>query len=114
MDSPQSHSHFGVQLLTPLAIFAGLPNDRLIVRVGSPDPITLVRSLAPNYGVLCDALANGLVMPLGSEYEAGELIAALHRLQLAEPSTSSSLPPAVPPPRWPRHRWPRHLTLVLR
>lgn len=96
-----SHTHFGVQLITALPLFAGLPRDRLIVRVGHPEPITLVRSLPANYAAICDALAVGLVLPLGSQLRVDTIIAALSRLQ----QEGSWPAPAVPrsgsrPDRW--------------
>lgn len=94
------HTRYGVQLIAPLPIFDGLPGDRLIVRVGHPDPITLVRHLPPNYGALIDALERGTVLALQPHVAAGQIILALRALE------GDRCPP---PPRSLRRRWPAHL-----
>ncbi len=99
------HTHFGVRLHAPLPIFRGEPDDRLIVRVGHPEPVALVRILPPNYGAIITALDHGLVMPLNAQQHAGELIRTLAELQAEGPAAAA---PAVPY----RMRWHRHLCLL--
>ena len=103
------HSLFGVQLIAPLLVFGGLPGDQLIVRVGHEDPITLLRSLPPNYGVVSDAIAAGLVFPLNPQRRAEDLL----RL-LAVNGEPWGVPPGSPPlgPPAPERRRVRHLTVL--
>lgn len=75
------HTQFGVQLIAPLLLFGGLPGDRLIVCAGEPDPITLMRSLPPNYGAVSDALERGCVLPLNPLRRAQDLLAVLAQLE---------------------------------
>jgi hypothetical protein len=86
-----SHSHFGLQLVAPLAIFGGVPGDSLIVRVGHADPICLVRSLPPNFGAVCDALANALVFPVSPSYDASSVIETLRALEEPYPAAAPVL-----------------------
>ncbi len=101
-----SATDFGVQLIHPLAIFRGEPGDRLIVRVGHPDPIMLIRRLPPNYGAIITALDLGYVLPLNPHRAAAELITTLTELQAAPP------PPPRRDGRASRGRWPGYLHLM--
>lgn len=79
------HTRFGVQLIAPLPIFGGRPRDRLIVCVGEPDPVTLMRTLPPNFGAVAEALEQGLVLPLNPLRRAEDLLALLARLEADGP-----------------------------
>lgn len=97
------YQNFAVQLIAPLPPFRAEPRDRLIVRVGHDDPIILQRSLPPNYGLIVQALEQGLVLPLSRLRHADELIEML--------AASGSLAQPVPAPQSPAPPWrsARHL-----
>lgn len=86
------HTQFGVQLIAPLPIFGALPRDQLIVRVGHPDPLTLIRDLPPNYGAIAEAIAAGTAFPLNPRRLADEL------LRLLTSGEALPWPPPAPHP----------------
>ena len=65
---------FGLQLLAPLSLFDGRTRDRIIVRIGDPRPLTLVRDLPPYYGAIMAALHAGTVVPLNPARSTSEIL----------------------------------------
>jgi hypothetical protein len=96
-------THFGVQLIAPLPIFGGLPQDQLIVRVGHDEAITLLRRLPANYGAVAEALAGGLAFSLNAHQPSADLLCLLSA------GGWPGLPPTDPGARSPRVPFVRRL-----
>ncbi len=86
-------THFGIQLVAPLPIFGGLVRDRLLIRVGHPQAVTLHRDLPPNYGAILTALESGLVLPVNPRQRLDDLRVAVGELLDPFPPASESARP---------------------
>jgi hypothetical protein len=74
---PVDYTRFAVRLRSPLHALTGLTDDRLLVRVGHPEPITLIRVLPPSYGIIAEAIELGLLEPLNLQQPLGEVLQIL-------------------------------------
>lgn len=71
------HTRFGVEFVTAFPMFRAEPGDRLVVRVGHEEAITLCRVLPCNYGALVEVLERGIVRPLNSRRSPADLVSFL-------------------------------------
>jgi hypothetical protein len=77
----QDEMRFGVHVLEPLPIFRAESGDRLIVRIGHPEPLILMRTLPANYAAITKALCAGTAVPLNPMRPTYELIRLLSETQ---------------------------------
>jgi hypothetical protein len=74
------YTRFAVRLCSPLEALTQIQNlgdDRLCVRVGHPEPIAFVRILPPSYGMVVNALEDGLVEPLNLQQPLADVLMML-------------------------------------
>lgn len=81
MKAHRDGAHVGIRLLANLPVFGGLPGDRLLIRVGHPQAVTLHRDLPANYGAILTALESGLVLPVNPLQRLDDLVAAVGELE---------------------------------
>lgn len=84
-----------------------VPGERILVRMGHPEPVVVFRDAAPNYGALLGHLEDGVLEAVTDSIEARALLAATvtavspPRPPVAavsgEPACRSSV---LPKPRW--------------
>lgn len=77
--------HFGLEFAVHAPLFRGEVGDRLIVRVGHPEPVVLCRVLSPNLRAVATALDLGHLRPLNPRYTPEDVIRQLDRSWAAYP-----------------------------
>lgn len=95
------HSRFAIRLLADLPILSAIVGDRLLIRVGHPEPIILIRSLAPNYGAIVEAIARGDAFPADAGQQLGDITRQLVYAD-GTPPPPTPLPPLSQPGHQPR------------
>jgi hypothetical protein len=109
MDYQLDYTRFAVRLRSPLAALTQIPtlgNDRLCVRVGHPEAIAFIRILPPVYGLVVNALEEGLAEPLNLQRPLAEILTMLATADGAYPHGLLPDPPPVPRTSTPRSRRP--------
>jgi hypothetical protein len=100
------YTRFLVRLSDPLPELTALAQDRLLIRVGHLDSLLLIRSLAPNWGCVGEAIARGAVYPI----DPVPVEDIMRLVACADGSTPLSQP--APHPPHPPGAWGRRLRLL--
>lgn len=101
MDPFPDFTEFVIRLVSDLPILTAFAGDRILVRLGHIEPVTLIRSLPPNYGAIAEAVAQGQVRQV---YPVAPNTAEVMRLLASASLTGADLDaprprPSPPPPR---------------
>jgi hypothetical protein len=99
-------ARFGIEFVAPFPILQAERGDRIVVRVGHPEPIALVRVLSLNYAAVADAIERGVARPLTPQMQPRDLLQLLRDSVPGLPRLRHD--PVVPVGSISR----RHLTLI--